>query len=123
MANITLENASIEFPIFNSKSRGLINTFFKFGKSESRKVENALGNRASIAALKDISLELNDGDNLGIIGLNGAGKTTLLRMLSGIYEPTGGAISFSGEISSLTDLMLGMDADATGYENVRMRGL
>jgi lipopolysaccharide transport system ATP-binding protein len=57
------------------------------------------------------------------MGHNGSGKTSLLRMLAGIYEPTEGRIAISGNVSSFINLGLGMDAEATGTENILMCGL
>ena len=72
-------------------------------------------------ALDGIDLELKDGDRLGLIGHNGSGKTTLLRVLAGVYPPSGGSASIEGSISSFTDLTLGMDPEATGWENIIFR--
>jgi lipopolysaccharide transport system ATP-binding protein len=74
-------------------------------------------------ALNNITLDLKDGDRLGVMGPNGAGKSTLLRTLAGVYHPTTGSIEVKGRISSLIDINLGMDHEATGYENIRMRGI
>jgi lipopolysaccharide transport system ATP-binding protein len=57
------------------------------------------------------------------MGPNGAGKSTLLRTIAGVYEPSSGNINVNGNISSLIDISLGMDMEATGYENIRMRGI
>src|SRR6185503_6878118 len=59
---------------------------------------------------------------LGLVGHNGSGKTTLLRALSGAYEPDEGTIDVHGRIAALLDLSLGIDASATGYDNIRLRG-
>ena len=74
-------------------------------------------------ALNNITLDLKDGDRLGVMGPNGAGKSTLLRTLAGVYHPTSGSIEVKGRISSLIDINLGMDHEASGYENIRMRGI
>jgi ABC-2 type transport system ATP-binding protein/lipopolysaccharide transport system ATP-binding protein len=74
-------------------------------------------------ALRDISMQINDGDRLGLIGRNGAGKSTLLRVLSGVYEPPIGRTVISGTVSSLTDIAMGMDPEATGYENILLRSV
>jgi ABC-type polysaccharide/polyol phosphate transport system ATPase subunit len=70
-----------------------------------------------------VSFALRQGDRLGIVGPNGAGKTTLLRVLAGIYEPTRGRMFARGKVAPLFDITLGMDPDATGYENIKIRGL
>jgi ABC-type polysaccharide/polyol phosphate transport system ATPase subunit len=74
-------------------------------------------------ALRDICLDLADGDRLGLIGRNGAGKSTLLRVLAGIYEPPSGRARIEGTVASLTDITMGMDLEATGYENIVLRGV
>ncbi len=80
------------------------------------------GGRLSVRALDDVSFELCDGDRVGLIGHNGAGKSTLLRMLSGIYVPSSGRISSEGKVSSLIDISLGIDLEATGRDNIFLRG-
>ncbi len=77
----------------------------------------------SVKALNNITLDLKDGDRLGVMGPNGAGKSTLLRTLAGVYLPTSGTIEVKGRVASLIDLSLGMDVEATGVENIRMRGI
>ena len=74
-------------------------------------------------ALENVSLALAHGDRLGLVGSNGAGKTTLLRVLAGAYEPTRGRVWRHGRTASLLNVSLGIDAEATGYENIMTRGL
>lgn len=73
-------------------------------------------------ALRDISLELEPGDSLGLFGINGSGKTTLLRMMAGVMYPYAGRIELSGKIGALIDLKAGLHPDLTGRENVYITG-
>lgn len=73
--------------------------------------------------LKDITFTISTGDRLGVIGVNGAGKSTLLRMLAGIYTPSQGKLTVRGKAIGLFDISLGMLNDATGLENIYLRGL
>ena len=75
-----------------------------------------------VQALENINLTVTEGDRLGIIGHNGAGKSTLLKLLAGIYPPTGGRRQVHGRISSLFDIALGFEQDASGWENISYRG-
>ncbi len=80
-------------------------------------------NHVTVQALDDICLTLKHGDRLGLVGHNGSGKTTLLRVMAGIYEPTRGRVIVEGKIAPIFDLGIGMDPEASGYENIRLRGL
>ena len=79
--------------------------------------------RGFATLIDDISFTLSPGMRLGLIGVNGAGKTTLLRILAGIYHPTHGTLTVNGEAKGLFDVTLGMHPEATGLENIYMRGL
>jgi ABC-2 type transport system ATP-binding protein len=76
-----------------------------------------------VRALSDVSFTLQKGDRLGLVGSNGAGKTTLIRTLAGIYEPTHGSIAVEGTRVPMFDIGLGLDEEATGYENIYIKGL
>jgi ABC-type polysaccharide/polyol phosphate transport system ATPase subunit len=75
-----------------------------------------------VQALEGINLTINAGDRLGIIGHNGAGKSTLLKLLAGIYPPTSGRREVRGRISSLFDIAVGFESEASGWENIYYRG-
>ena len=120
MTIISAKNISIEFPIFGIKSRSFKSSFIKSIAGGKIIEENAA---LKIKAIDDISFNLNAGDRVGLLGHNGSGKTTLLRAISGVYFPTSGKLSAEGSISSLLDIFIGMDMDATGKENIITRGL
>lgn len=121
MAFISLQNVSLDIPIYDSCSRQLRQKIFALGK-EAR-IGTARRRQPVVHALRNISLEFNDGDRVALIGPNGAGKSTLLRVLTGVYETDHGQIVINGTVTPLLDLTLGMDIEATGYENIYLRGL
>ena len=120
MTIISAKNVSIEFPIFGMKSRSFKSSLIKSIAGGKINEEDAA---LKIKAIDDITFDLKAGDRIGLIGHNGSGKTTLLRAISGVYFPTRGKISVEGSLSSLLDIFIGMDLDATGRENIIARGL
>ena len=123
MVKVELKDVKVDLPVFTSRSRGLINQLFRFSSKEAERVEAAGLFAYQVHALKGITLSIKSGERVALIGPNGAGKTTLLKVLSGAYEPMQGRVDIEGRVGSLTDLTLGMDPEATGYENIRMRGI
>ena len=109
MAHIKLTDVGVEFPIHNANSRSLqLQVFSALGGKLARHSRAVF-----VRALNGVNLDFQEGDRIGIVGHNGAGKTTLLRVLAGVYEPTQGALSIDGRLSSFTDITLGMDPEST----------
>lgn len=73
-------------------------------------------------ALKDVDLEVRQGEVLGVIGRNGSGKSTLLKVLSHITEPTEGSVEIQGRVASLLEVGTGFHAELTGRENIQLNG-
>lgn len=121
MAHISAEQISVEFPIWNPSRQSLKNAVLR--ATTGGRLARESGKCVVVQALSDLSFEFKRGDRVGLVGHNGSGKTTLLRVLSGIYEPVRGRLEVVGRVSSLLDLSLGMDHEATGFENIVLRGV
>lgn len=111
MARIILKDISIQFPKTFNHDRSLRNKFIKILKGNENKFE-------FISSLKNVNIEINDGDVVGIIGPNGSGKSSLLRVIAGIYYPSSGLRVVEGKILTLLDLNTGMEPENSGYENI-----
>lgn len=120
LASIKLSNVSVELPIYNSTARSFRNVIISSAVGGLIKPQGSI---VHIRSLNNVSFELKQGDRLGVSGHNGAGKTTLLRVLAGAYAPTSGSVSVHGRVVSFIDIMLGMDVEYSGEENVFIRGL
>jgi len=117
---LTLENVSVEFPIFGAHATSLKTTLASAATGGRIGVHTGI---TVVQALRGISLDLRDGDRVGLVGHNGSGKSTLLQTLAGVYPPTSGAYRRRGTIASLVNPLLGIELDASGYENILIRGL
>lgn len=119
MARISVEDVTLYFPIIGAGDRSVKNTLLSF--ATGGKITRNSGTML-VTGLDKINLQLKDGDRLGLIGHNGAGKSTLLKVLAGIYSPTLGNLEVEGRIVSTLNITLGFEHEATGYENIFLRG-
>ncbi|MDB4018444.1 ATP-binding cassette domain-containing protein [Aquiluna sp.] len=116
---LLLDSVRLEFPIYQGKGKSLTSSLL--GSAIGGRLRENTSGRVVVDALPEISIKLNDGARLGVLGPNGSGKTSLLRLMAGIYEPTSGSIRRRGVIGSLIDIGLGINPDATGLENIELR--
>ena len=120
MVHVRVKNIDVKIPIYDANAQRLIRLpTFGLAKVGSRSISHA-GSAVVIHALSDLSLDLNEGDRVCLIGHNGAGKTTLLRVLAGIYPPSAGTIQVTGKVIALLGTSIALNSDATGYENIRL---
>ncbi len=120
-SSIVANGLTVEFPIFENSHRSLKKKVLHL--STGGIIGNDAGNHPVVCALNSLDFTLKDGDRVGLVGHNGSGKTTLLRVLSGIYAPTRGSLRMTGRTASLLDVSTGVDPDATGFENIYLRGI
>ncbi|MDW8221934.1 MAG: ABC transporter ATP-binding protein [Gemmatales bacterium] len=115
MVHVRLRNVSLTFRVRKHKRLPLKQ--FLLGGFFLRSVNPVM----EVQALKNLSLDFREGDRVGVIGHNGAGKTTLLKLLAGIYPPTSGQLDIEGRVSTLLDIGVGIESDATGWANIAYR--
>lgn len=120
MASIDFSSVCVDFPIYNANGRSLKKRLIQVATGGQLGADQQ--GRVIVRALENLSFSMKDGDRVGLLGHNGAGKSTLLRLLSGVYAPSSGTARISGEIGSLIDISLGIDPEATGRENIYLRG-
>lgn len=120
MSNINLKDVSVEIPVYNSQGRSLKKTIM--GIATGGKIGLTESGKTVVKSLSNIDLKIRDNERVGLLGHNGAGKSTLLRVLGGVYTPTSGLAEIHGKVGSLIDISLGIDSEATGLENIFLRG-
>ena len=97
MLKIKCDNLTIEYPIH-----------YNFFRTEY------------VRGIKEISVEIKEGERVGILGKNGSGKSTFLKTLAGVYKPMFGNLKIGSNIKTIFDLSNGLDVDANAYENIKL---
>lgn len=119
-ARLHLENVSLSLPVFSFDSYSLKKRLVRLGTGG--RLQREAGHLV-VQALTDVSLDLREGDRVGLVGHNGAGKTTLLRVMAGVYRPSVGRVTTEGRLVPLINAGIGISPEATGYENIVLAGL
>lgn len=120
-AQISARDLSVEFPIYDNSHRSLKKKVLNL--TTGGRIGSDAGKHPIVRALDGLNFDFGHGDRIGLVGHNGSGKTTLLRVLSGVYAPVRGQLKVRGKIASLLDVSMGLDPDATGFENIYLRGI
>ena len=111
---VEIENLSIQF----NKSTERIDSF----KEYLIKIAKRDLSYEKFWALKNVSLSINRGETVGIIGLNGSGKSTLLKVIAGVLKPAEGNVRVYGSVAPLIELGAGFDPDLSARENIFLNG-
>jgi ABC-type polysaccharide/polyol phosphate transport system ATPase subunit len=106
---------------------GGVSRRFRVYPQEARTLKEVIVSRrrsrgSDVWALRDVSLAIEAGEAVGLVGRNGSGKTTLLKLIAGIIKPSSGTVSVEGRVGSLLELGAGFHPDFTGRENVYLNG-
>ncbi len=121
MTFLRLHGVTVDFPLYQGGSRSLKKAIL--ASSTKGNLARDAFDRVTVRALSDLNFSVEQGDRVGLLGANGAGKTTLLRVLAGIFEPSSGTVQIEGRVSALLDVALGLNPEATGRENILLRGM
>jgi ABC-type polysaccharide/polyol phosphate transport system ATPase subunit len=122
MAAMVLEHVGVDFPIYGAQ-RNLRTALFERATGGLIQHQGKNQERVIVKALVDVSMKLEEGDRLALIGHNGSGKSTLLKVMAGIYEPIAGQVLAEGRVTPLFDMMPGLDLEDNAYENIFTAGL
>ncbi|HWN21127.1 MAG TPA: ABC transporter ATP-binding protein [Gaiellaceae bacterium] len=109
---IRANGVSRRFRVHARQARTLKELFVLRGRTEA----------SDVWALRDVSVAIERGEAVGLIGRNGSGKSTLLRLIAGIIKPTEGEVAVGGRVGSLLELGAGFHPDFSGRENVFLNG-
>jgi ABC-type polysaccharide/polyol phosphate transport system ATPase subunit len=114
MTSIEIDNVSKRFRVSHYGTPSLFQLLRGLGQSAARK--------HSFEALKNVSLKIQKGDKVALIGRNGAGKTTLMRLIHGIYKPDGGSVTVYGNVVAILQLGIGLIGILSVRDNIYFYG-
>lgn len=116
---IEIKDLSLVYDLNYSRSNGLKEYLINL---VTGKTYESGESKSLVRSVDDISLDLNEGERLGIVGLNGAGKSSLLKVISGIIRPTSGSLNVHGTVQPLIEVGAGFDPEFSGRENIYLNG-
>jgi ABC-type polysaccharide/polyol phosphate transport system ATPase subunit len=122
MAAVIAKDVLLDFPI-HGMQRSFRRALFQRAAGGFINKDDLAHRQVTVTALRDVSLHLQDGDRLALVGHNGAGKSSLLKVLAGVYQPTSGEVWVDGKVSSVFELMPALDLEDTGYETIITAGM
>lgn len=127
MPRIVVENLTLNYPLYgrhaSSQAERAAQGPDLDRERPERMIRDVSGAVIGVQALQNVSFTAASGERLAIVGENGSGKTTLLQVLAGIYAPDTGKVHIEGHATSLVNINLGMQAEASGHRNITLRGL
>lgn len=121
MAFVDVSRCSLLLPVYGTNNRSLKGAIMS--AVTGGRIAPTSRHITVVNALDEVSFRLEEGDRLGLVGHNGAGKTSLLKLIAGVYEPSSGHVVTHGRVANLLDVTMGMDFEATGVDNIRIKGL
>lgn len=116
MSKVFVNNLSIKFRVYHDRSPSIKDYF------ASLISRRGLPSFSDFLAVNDVSIKIQSGDRVGIVGHNGAGKSTLLKALCRVYESDTGSIIIEGRLAPLLEIGAGFHPDFTGRENIYLNG-
>lgn len=116
MARVTLTDVDVSFQLFDAGQRSLKRRLFGGAPSGSSK-------NLTLHALKALTLTLEPGSRVALLGSNSSGKTTLIRVMAGLLPPTAGHVSLQGQPGAVLGMGFGIDPEASLYEVAFAQGL
>jgi lipopolysaccharide transport system ATP-binding protein len=118
--SVRIEGVTLDYFIYSVKAQSLRNAVFNLAVGGN--LYKSQGDVTVVRALENVSLSLEEGDRLALVGHNGSGKTSLLKVIAGVYEPPKGRVEIRGKLTSMIAHGAGLDMEASGLQNIRKLG-